>query len=245
MRIHIIACRVLTRELSYFASQSRNQVDITWLPQGLHDTPDKLRQMLCETLESLQAQIAQNMLKHKPDVIVLGYGLCSNGVVGVAAHDIPLIVPKTDDCIALFLGSQKRYLDLFKRYNGTYWLNNGWIETSPFRTVTALKTLRQRYVEDYGEDNADFLIEQEMLWIRNYNYCGYITSPVYHAPDYPCFARESADDNGWQYVELTGDMRMLQAMTDGTWGDEEFLVCPPGYKIEASYGPDKIKAIPV
>ena len=40
MRIHIIACRVLTRELSYLISQSPHTVDVTWLPQGLHDTPE-------------------------------------------------------------------------------------------------------------------------------------------------------------------------------------------------------------
>ena len=130
MRIHIIACRVLNRELSYYASQSPHIVDITWLPQGLHDTPAKLRMKVSETIDSLYEQWEKRELKHMPDVIVLGYGLCSNGVVGIQARDIPLVVPRTDDCIALFLGSQERYLRLFEEYNGTYWLNNGWIETA-------------------------------------------------------------------------------------------------------------------
>lgn len=96
MRIHIIACRVLTRELSYLISQSPHTVDITWLPQGLHDTPEKLRALIADAIDGLYRQREQRMLKHFPDVIVLGYGLCSNGVVGLESRDIPLVIPRTD-----------------------------------------------------------------------------------------------------------------------------------------------------
>ena len=40
MRIHIIACRIFERELSYLAAKSDNQVDLTWIGRGLHNTPD-------------------------------------------------------------------------------------------------------------------------------------------------------------------------------------------------------------
>jgi hypothetical protein len=103
MRIHIIACRVLSREISYFAALSPHTVDITWLPQGLHDTPDQLRRMLQEAIDSIHDQVKKNLLKHRPDYIALGYGLCSNGVVGLTSRDIPMVIPRTDDCIALFL----------------------------------------------------------------------------------------------------------------------------------------------
>ena len=56
MRIHIIACRVLTRELSYLISQSPHTVDITWLPQGLHDTPEKLRALIADAIDGLYRQ---------------------------------------------------------------------------------------------------------------------------------------------------------------------------------------------
>lgn len=143
MRIHIIACRVLTRELSYLISQSPHTVDITWLPQGLHDTPEKLRALIADAIDGLYRQREQRMLKHFPDVIVLGYGLCSNGVVGLESRDIPLVIPRTDDCIALFLGSQERYLRLFEEYNGTYWLNNGWIETAYIPSLEMKEEMRE------------------------------------------------------------------------------------------------------
>lgn len=244
MWIHIIACRVLTRELSYFASQSPHTVDITWLPQGLHDTPAKLRMKVSETIDSLYEQWEKRELKHMPDVIVLGYGLCSNGVVGIQARDIPLVVPRTDDCIALFLGSQQRYLELFHAYAGTFWLNSGWVETAFIPTQKLLEQKRREYAENYGEDNADFLMEQDMLWAKNYRYIGYITSPIYDAPVNRDTAREAAGYNGWSFQEFQGDPRLVQKMTTGEWEEKEFLICPPHHRIEASYDGGKVCAVP-
>ena len=245
MRVHIIACRVFTRELSYYASQSPNTIDITWLPQGLHDTPEKLRSMLKESLDGLYRQKEKQMIKHWPDFIVLCYGLCSNGIVGLESRDTPLIIPRTDDCIALFLGSQQRYLKLFETYNGTYWLNNGWIETAFIPSSEMLKQRYKEYAELYGEDNAQFLYDQDMLWMKNYNTCGYINSSAYHCPGYPLLAKRIAEENHWEYHEFDGDNRMIRAITDGEWDDREFLICPPYHRIEASYDELKIRAVPI
>ena len=245
MHIHIIACRVLTRELGYYASQSPHSVDITWMPQGLHDTPHKLREMVSAAMEDIYNQLEMGFLKHKPDVIVLGYGLCSNGVVGLQSGDIPLVIPRTDDCIALFLGSQKRYLELFSAYSGTYWLNNGWVETAFIPSEDMLAEKKQMYAALYGEDNADFLMEQDMLWAHNYRTCGYITSPVYHDSRQTDIAKAVADYNHWQYREFPGDTRLIQKMVDGSWSAEEFLICPPHHRVEAAYDGSKICALPI
>lgn len=245
IRIHIIACRVFSRELSYYASQSPHIVDITWLPQGLHDTPEKLRQMLKDTLNDLYLQKEKQMLKHWPDCIVLGYGLCSNGIVGLESRDTPLVIPKTDDCIAIFLGSQKRYLDLFQKYNGTYWLNNGWIETAFIPSEEMLDKRYREYVRLYGEENADFLLEQDKLWAYNYNSCGYISSSVYDCPDYPLLAEQIAKHHNWKYCKFEGDNRLIKAMTEGRWNNDEFLICPRDHRVEATYDKSKIHAVPV
>ena len=101
-----------------------------------------------------------------------------------------------------------------------------------------------KYTELYGEENAEFLLEQEKLWVRNYNTCGFITSPVYHNPEYPAIARQFAKRNGWDYVQIEGNTRMLQKLTRGAWNDRELLICPPGPRIEASFDEWKIKAVP-
>ena len=56
--------------------------------------------------------------------IVLGYGLCSNGIVGITARNQSLIVPRCHDCITLFLGSPAAYSEVFKERSGSYYLTS-------------------------------------------------------------------------------------------------------------------------
>ncbi len=64
----------------------------------------------------------------KYDAVLLGYALCSNGLVGLTAGKIPLVLPRAHDCITLFLGSKERYLDYFQAHTGVYFKTSGWIE---------------------------------------------------------------------------------------------------------------------
>ena len=63
MRIHIIACRIFARELSYYASKCDNQIDITWLGRGLHNTPEKLRERIIDTIDDIYRQLDDNELE--------------------------------------------------------------------------------------------------------------------------------------------------------------------------------------
>lgn len=240
MRIHIIACQVFGRELSYYAALSPHIVDINWLPQGLHETPQLLNRQLQAAID-----LAEKRDKCKPDVIVLGYGLCSNGILNLHTRQVPLVAPRTDDCIALFVGSQKRYLELFQTYNGTYWANNGWIEHAYVPSEENLKKRHAEYVELYGEDNADFLMDNDMQWQKNYNCCGYITSPVYDCPQYEELAKSISRFHNWNFARIEGDTTMLQKLVAAQWDNVDFLTCPPWHRIEATYDGTKIHAVPI
>lgn len=245
MRIHVIACQVFSRELYALAAASRHVIELTLLPQGLHDTPDVLRRMVAQAVEQVERRFDTGLSKHLPDAIVLGYGLCSNGVVGVEAGRIPLVLPRTDDCIGIFLGSQQRYLELFRRYNGIYWLNHGWMESAFLPTRKQLARLYEEYREQYGEDNARYLIEQDQKWISNYRYCGYITSQgPWEREEYLQTAEETARDHGWALERFEGDGGLLSRLLSGEWDEKEFLICPPGCRIQASYDETKVKAVP-
>ncbi len=247
MRISIIACRVLNRELSLLAAKSDNIVDLHWLPQGLHDTPSKLNSRLTAKLNEIYTDIENKSIKHRPDYIVLGYGLCSNGIIGLKSKDIPIVVPRTDDCIALLLGSQKRYMTEFEKNPGTYWLSSGWIEAcGTLVDSDRLKQARwQTYADKFGEEEADYLIDMEDGWIANYSTCGYISFPEINNEVYRRQALSVAAGNAWQYKELDGNMRMLEIMVNGDWNDDEFLVCPPHHRIVPDYSGRKIKAVPL
>lgn len=244
MRIHIIACRIFARELSYLSAISDNQIELTWLGRGLHNTPEKLQDRLCRTLDDLYAQWEARELEFRPDYIALGYGLCSKAVVGIKCRDIPIVIPRTDDCIALFMGSQQRYLEEFAAAKGAYWLNSGWLEQSArlFDSDDFKRRKWLEYAEKYGEDNADYLIEVESSWEKNYSTLGYIHSDIHDSPDNLRRAETEAERKGWRLRELNGDNRMLRMMVDGTWNEREFLILKPGETIAPDYSGLKLRA---
>jgi hypothetical protein len=243
LRIHVIACRVLTRELCALAADCENTLEFTWLPQGLHDSPDELRRRVQEAIWNVDVAAESGACKRRPDVIVLGYGLCGNGIIGLRAGKLPLIIPRTDDCIAQFLGSQERYLTLFQKHPGVYWLNSGWLEQSQPPTEQAFLEKERFYREQYGEDNGAYLAQQDRLWAERYHSCGFIRSPVFRCARLEEEAREIARFQRWEFFTEEGDLTLLCDLLAGHWEEKRFLTCPPGYKIAPAYDGSKMTAV--
>ncbi len=244
MRIHLIACQVLCRELSAAIAQTPNIVTVSWMPQGLHEFPGRLREALQAEIDRVEGQIAAGKFKFPPDCIALGYGLCSNGTAGLTARTRPLILPRTDDCIALFLGSQERYMEYFTQYPGTYWFNGGWLENALLPTPERHAAMREEFAALYGEDNADFLMESGAGWgwIKNYRTCGYISPTGYETPAWRQEAAGMAAFCGWELMEVSGSRLLLDGLLAGDWNGE-FLCCPPGYTTRETGMADKLIAV--
>lgn len=244
MRIALIGCMVMNREINHLTARSSNIVRTWWLRQGLHDTPELLRANLQQTIDSIEAENQKLWSTLRFDAIVLAYGLCSNGVIGLQSRSLPLIVPRCDDCISLFLGSSSRYRTLFEEFPGTYWYNRGWIEQAftPSRENYAIR--RAEYAEEYGEDNADFLMENAHNWMDKYQSCCYITCPLGDCDAHRAYAKKAAEDFNWIYREISGDLSYLDKLVNGPWDDESFLSCPPGNQIIADYSGRKFECAP-
>ena len=134
----------------------------------------------------------------------------------------------------------------FQQYPGIYWFNHGWIENAFIPTKEHLKKKYQQYREQYGEDNAEYLQQEDRRWISSYQYCGYIRSNgPWEREEYRKLAHQTAVDHGWKSVDVEGDSSMLERLLQGEWSPEECLICPPGYRVEASYDETKIKAVEV
>jgi hypothetical protein len=121
-RRRLIACATVIEEMLPFLP---TDVPHEILDFGLHLHPQKLKQALQEKIDEAS---------EKADVLLLGYGLCSMAVVGLTARSATLVIPRTDDCIAIFLGSCNAYKEQVKKEPGTYYLTKGWIEVgdTPF-----------------------------------------------------------------------------------------------------------------
>lgn len=246
MRLKIIACEIMFREICYCVSQSKNIIDIKFLRKGLHDFGQK------EMSQTLQQEIDQ-VPKNKYEAILLGYGLCNNGVAGLKTERIPLIIPKAHDCITLLLGSKERYRQHFEAHPGTYFRSTGWIERDllaeedqgkDILSQLGLNRTLEEYVSKYGEENAQYLMETFEEWkgLRHYDRIAYIDMGIGNFPEYEEKARKEAFDKGWKFERLKGDISLLRKLIEADWNKEEFLVVQPGEKIMPIYVGDIMRA---
>jgi hypothetical protein len=236
MRLHLIACEVFFRELSWIASRSRRTVDVTWLPKGLHDLGGAaMRQRLQEAIDAADGTPCE--------AIALAYGLCNNGLAGLTARTHPLIVPRAHDCISAFLGSRARYSTYFFSHPGTFFRTTGWIERGESgggamglpTQVGGLALDRDALVARYGEDNARYLIEELGDPARNYRCLAFIRTGVEPDGSFEERARAEAQARGWEYEVLEGDLGLLERLVDGPWEKRELLVVPPGRRVVATH----------
>ncbi len=246
MRLKLLACEILYREICAVVARSVNQVDVEFLPKGLHDIGHEgMGRRLQEALASVNTSAYE--------AVLFGYALCNNGLVGLTAPSIPLVIPRAHDCITLFLGSKERYWEYFQSHPGVYFQTSGWIERgentqqhSP-DSIAAKSGMLLSYEEmaaKYGEDNAKFLYEQLCNILRNYSGITYIDMGIEPDDRFERRAKERAAEKGWKYEKLAGDMTLFQALVDGPWDAERFLVVPPGHRVAPSFDDSIIKAVP-
>lgn len=234
LKIKVIACDVLNREISFLRSQSECYVDVTFLHQGLHVTPDKLKISIQEQIDIANKGFPYNYFELSPnyDYIVLGYGLCSNGITGISSEKIPLIIPKGHDCITLLLGSKEKYIKYFEKNPGTYWYSRGWIECSIQPGEERYKGTYSEYAEKYGEDNAEYLMEMEQGWFKNYNNAVFINWEKLRNSDYYInYTKKCAEFLGWSNFIIEGSQSILEKILNGIIDENDVLLVPPGKKV--------------
>jgi hypothetical protein len=229
MRLKIISCEVLYREICLLAARSPNQVDVEFLPKGLHDMRSvRMSERLQQALDAVDAE--------KYDAIAFGYALCGNGLVGLTARSRPVVLPRGHDCITLFLGSRQRYADYFVNNPGVYFKTTGWIErgASGSQQLFGDSLEMDALVEKYGEDNAQYLFEQLHAYKRTYRQYTFIEMGVEPDDSFERRTKEDAASRGWQFEKVKGDMALLEKLVNGAW-DDDFLVVPPGWHIAATH----------
>jgi Protein of unknown function (DUF1638) len=207
----VIACATVIEEMSPFLPED---VPSQTLDFGLHLRPNELKKSLQEKID----QASQHA-----DVLLLGYGLCSMAVVGLHATTAHIVIPRVDDCIAIFLGSCHAYKEQAQKEPGTYYLTKGWIEVgdSPFSEY-------ERLVEKYGEAKAERMIQ---LMLKNYTRLGFINTGQYEIARYRDYARKTAEKFNLRFEEIDGSPALVKKMVFGPW-DDEFLVVEPGQTIQ-------------
>ncbi len=241
-RFSLVTCEVFYREMCWAISRSPNQVDMVTLPKGLHDLgSEQMRSRVQTAIDGVKSA--------DYDAILMGYGLCNNGLAGIVAPDIPVVMPRAHDCITLFMGSRKRYIKYFDDNPGTYFKTTGWMERGAVGDDLKQLSVQQQMgmnmsyeemVEKYGEDNAQYLYDELCKHTRNYGQYTFIEMGVEPDGSFEARVREDAEKRDWKFEKIEGDLTLIRKLVDGEWDDEEFLVVQPGESIAPAYDLDRI-----
>ena len=90
------------------------EIPVHWMGNSLHNAPDRLREALQEVLGSITDL----------DQVLLGYGNCGNGLVGIKCPGAAMVIPRFGDCIDMLLNDNSA-LDEIR--SNTYFLTKGWL----------------------------------------------------------------------------------------------------------------------
>ncbi len=194
-----------------------NGISTYFLDYGLHSVPKRLNQAVQDQIDSIE----------QSSLIVLGYGLCGNGLDGIRAGKHTLVIPKADDCIAIFIGSRQRYLEQFNENPGTYYLSKGWFEvgSDPLSEY-------EKYTEKYGLETADWLMEQQY---QHYRKLVFVAQRQEDLDDYRPRALEVAaycERFSMVYEEYLGSPEFINQISAVLRSQQKissgFIVVPPG-----------------
>jgi len=222
VRLKLISCEVLYREMCAAAARSPHQVDVEFLPKGLHDQgSSSMRARLQEAADRVDAT--------RYEAVLLGYALCGNGVAGLVSRTLPVVIPRAHDCIALLMGGRDRYRSYFENHPGVFFRSTGWLERGEDLDQAALLIAR------YGEDNGRYLFDEFNGYQRNYRQLAYIATGLEPDGSFERQAREEAARRGWQFETIRGDLRLLERLVAGDWDENDFLVVPPGWRVKPTY----------
>ena len=209
-------------------------IDLSYkfLEAGLHNNPKLLSSKLQKAIDEISA-------KGDGDRIIIGYGVCGKGTIGVRSRNIPLVIPKIHDCIALFLGGDQAYKNQFRKYPGTFYLSAGWCEENKESLAQRQQQVwfgseKLQYsdlVKSHGQKAADNTFKFLNSWQKNYQRVAFIETGARQSMRYESQAREMAEAYKWKFEKIQGDQTLIRKMLTTGHSTREILAVPPEHVI--------------
>jgi hypothetical protein len=206
----LIACPAVLGEL---ADGATDGVRTATLEAQLHINPERLK-------AAMRAAVAD---ADKPGVtIVLGYGLCSNAVLGLKTEHATLVVPRVDDCIAMMLGSNEAFAAESAKARGSYYVAKAYLDE-----CDTIMSEHEKLVEKRGVERAERMMR---LLLEHYTRIVLINTGRYEVETSRARITPFAETFGLEIEEVAGTTRILDALVEGGW-DDDFVVAPPGHEL--------------
>ena len=214
MQTTIVACKTLEDELNLAMSKAGVTYPIEWIESGLHNYPKKLNQRLIECLESI-----------KSDRVLMAFGYCGNSILGIAAGNFELIIPRVDDCISLLIGSNRERAMASAQYSA-YYLTEGWL-----RGERNLWVEYQYTVDKYGEEQARGIAD---MMYGHYRTLGLLDTGCKPIEPFIESTKIIAETLMLEQKVIPASVSYIEQLLTGPWQDDKYIVKAPGEKITAS-----------
>lgn len=211
MKPVIIACKTIENELLAAMKQMDCHFPVLWLESGLHNWPDKLRARIQELLDLCQEY----------DTVLLAMSFCGNSVVGLKTGAYQLVIPRSDDCITLLLGSCSRRKDI----KATFFLTEGWLK-GEMNLWKEYQTCLARYGEKRGKRIFSVML-------AHYINLALLDTGCFDRAALEQQVKEIAATLGLEYMYLDGTLDHLKQLLTGPWEEERFVLVPPNSMVTA------------
>ena len=209
-----IACGSLCHELDSLLAQKQGPV-ITYLDTDLHRTPTRVPAILQVEIDRLTPQYP---------TIILGYGLCSNSVVGIRAAHSTLIIPRVHDCLDLFLGFVGRGKSRLGLGTTHFYLTPGTI----LNRKDPLSIMEYEYMPKMGEKMSSWGMKEEL---KAYTHFALITTDRQDMDEIRRQARRNAEYFNKALFEVKSDLEFFKLTLFGPHDPDHFLHIPPGQAV--------------
>ncbi len=153
---------------------------------------------------------------------MLGYGLCSNSVLGLKTEHATLVVPRVDDCIAMLLGSNEAFSAENATEPGSYYVAKAYLEE-----CDTIVSEHEKLIEKRGAERAEKMMR---MLLQHYTRIVLIDTGRYDVEPLRARVAGFAEQFDLAVEDVPGTTKIVDALVDGDWGDD-FVVAPPGHEL--------------
>lgn len=204
--ILLIACGMIQDEMILAMRNTGITYDTIWMSSDLHVNPDFLRIELQKEIDNHQDY----------EMILLAYGNCGMGLVGLISKNTKLAFLRSEDCIHMLLHKKKALKSL---RGETYFITKGWMQGK--------KSLKEEYhyaINKYGPKKAEMIME---IMFKNYQSLMMIDSGAYDLENWIHCARHLSQVLKLDFVITSGDVELLEMFLSLNW-DHQVVIIPSG-----------------
>ena len=227
--IALLICDVFEKELALVTAGASHILEQRVFEIALHDRPEIMRGILQQAVTELDQ-------RDDIEAIVLVYGLCGCGVTGLHAARHSLVIPRAHDCRAVFLGSKEEFARRQDACPGCYYYTPGWNLARRVPGPDRLAFLKESLSQRFEPEDVEFLIESEQAMWASYDTAAFIDLGTAEAAREAAYTQACAQELGWKFEHIHGDMALLRDLVWGPWDAERYQIIPPGQQL--GHSPD-------